>query len=257
LTAATLTAIYQHLGGRPKDLADGKKESVLAVLRLNPEFLAIVESTETGDAESMQSRDDIAASKTESGCDKENCNSGIKEDKEPKESIQQPKIAIECSLDADEVAAGPMEVGAETLHLRKVLPEQYGNIVNVPGDGNCGYHSMYHGLVRLGLVNTPMGITSFRKELHDFASASQGVLQGDLFSETPTPSKFVDQYRSPAYPKIRSKEQADLWYQSEVLSWFMERNMMTKTKRTTTRHCSSLHPTAAFSYLSLLIRHLP
>jgi hypothetical protein len=53
--------------------------------------------------------------------------------------------------------------------------ESFGSIVDVPGDGSCGYHAVQIGLEELGKV-TKCSVTDLRKKLHTHASEHREAL---------------------------------------------------------------------------------
>jgi hypothetical protein len=114
------------------------------------------------------------------------------------------------------------KVDASTKQLRQRSLQQYGRVVNVLGDGNCGYHAMYHGLHHLGILPGGMGMSAFRRELFDFASATatQLVLLGNLNATPPIPAKFVNMEGECAYPLFREKADVSaqsLWFENQIL----------------------------------------
>lgn len=216
LTGNTLMAIFQHLGGRPKDLDDTKKATVLAALRCNPWFLAVVENDPSNESDTSSPSSDESVLKTTADSMAHPTNSVARADtkKAPSKNDSDKtghKTEAPSKNDSDKTGAASKE-----------SVQQYGLVVSVPGDGNCGYHAMYHGLHRLGLVPGGMAMGAFRKELFDFASTSstQLVLLGNLNATPPISAKFVNMKAKPAYPAFRDIKGGTTpssWFEKEIL----------------------------------------
>jgi hypothetical protein len=265
LTGNMLMAIFQHLGGRPKDLDDTKKATVLAALRCNPQFLAVVENTPTNESNASSSPSDDSGPKTPtaqptnsvSGKATKNASSSdsgkiaLKTDSSNDSDKTGPETAsaagtnesrinttesqgnhpqVTCTgktvqplvaLDGVEIDRGDvldtrrtLEVDESTQKLRRRSLQQYGRVVSIPGDGNCGYHATYFGLQHLRILPGGMGMSSFRRELFDFASdpATQLVLLGNPDATPPIQAKYVEMDGTHAYPTFREE-----WFKDEIL----------------------------------------
>lgn len=75
----------------------------------------------------------------------------------------------------------------------------FGTIVDVPGDGHCGYHSLQVCLLDLGIIQSFIPMEIFRKMVHDHCSECFITLLGNPSTEPPTLPKYVDQDGKPGY----------------------------------------------------------
>ena len=51
-----------------------------------------------------------------------------------------------------------------------------GTIVDVKGDGNCGYYAIMQGLEDLGCLNSNISVTMFWKDLQNFGEQNATVI---------------------------------------------------------------------------------
>jgi hypothetical protein len=90
-------------------------------------------------------------------------------------------------------------------HSKAVVRSFGGLLVNVPGDGNCGYHAVREGLQYLGIPGEECSVTDFRRAMREHAEE----FQESLFNQT-----IATWYR---YQVAMDAEGRRKWWHEEVL----------------------------------------
>ena len=59
--------------------------------------------------------------------------------------------------------------------------QSFGSLINVEGDGNCGYHAIKELLVQQNILSNKIKISEIRKEIFDSAIKNKFLLERHLF----------------------------------------------------------------------------
>ena len=61
--------------------------------------------------------------------------------------------------------------------MNKLAIQSFGSLINVEGDGNCGYHAVKELLVQQNIISNKIKISEIRKELFDSAVKTNFLLE--------------------------------------------------------------------------------
>ena len=74
---------------------------------------------------------------------------------------------------------------------------QYGNIMDVRADGNCGYHAIITLILQKGLIDDDFSVTNLRHDLFNYVRDNKDIVLNNInvhFRNTPLKSTKIEQY---------------------------------------------------------------
>ena len=108
--------------------------------------------------------------------------------------------------------------------------KKMGKLVNVPGDGSCGFHAMLQILLSRGKINhIPSSVGSFRKRVQIFGFKNFQHIMKDMWPATEHYPKMKKERKNDQRRKSLERDIASIWrneldygdYVSEVQGWFI------------------------------------